>query len=67
MKKDRKRPFTCREAYNCEHALASRCTCRCDGALHGLKRTHDLSSLPFDDPHQPDDQGKLDLGGKHVS
>ena len=66
MKKDRKRPFTCREAYNCEHALAPRCTCRCDGALHGLKRTHDLSSLPLEDPHQPDPQGKLDLGGKYA-
>ena len=66
MKTDRKRPLTCREAYNCEHALANPCTCRCGGALHGLKRTHDLYSLPLEDTHQPSDQGKLDLWGKHA-
>ncbi len=64
MVKDRKRPFTCQEPWDCEFALARWCTCRCGGALHGLKRTHDLFSLPLGDPHQPDDQGKLDLGGK---
>lgn len=67
MGKDRKRPYTCQEPWVCEFALVARCTCRCDGALHGLKRTQDLSSLPLDDPHQADRQGKLDLGGKHVS
>ena len=66
MEKDRKRPFTCEESWLCEFALAPRCTCRCDGALHGLKRTTDLSSLPFGDLHNPDKQGKLDLGGKYA-
>jgi hypothetical protein len=67
VKKDRKQHFTCQEPWDCEYALASRCTCRCEGALHGLKRTMDLSSLPLGDPHQIDRQGKLDLGGKHVN
>ncbi len=66
MKKDRKRPFTCQEPWDCEFALAPRCTCRCDGALHGLKRTTDLFSLPLGDPHQPDKQGKLGLWGKYA-
>ena len=63
----RKRRFTCKQAYDCEWALAPRCTCRCEGALHGSKRTHTLSSLPFADLHQPNDQGELYLGGKHAS
>ena len=66
MRKDGKLRFTCAEPWDCEFGLAPRCTCRCQGALHGLKRTTDLSSLPFDDPHQPDDQGILDLWGKHA-
>ncbi len=66
MKRDRKRPFTCAELWDCEFGLALPCTCHCDGALHGLKRTHDLSFLPLGDPHQPDPQGKLDLGGTHA-
>ena len=67
MEKDKKQRFTCEELWDCEYGLAIYCTCRCDGALHGLKRTTDLSSLPLTDLHQPDPQGKLDLGGKHVS
>jgi hypothetical protein len=66
MKKTKAKPFTCQEPWNCEFALSPRCTCRCGGALHGLKRTTDLSFLPLDDPHQFDRQGKLDLGGKHA-
>ena len=66
MKKDRKQPFTCAELWDCEFGLALPCTCHCGGALHGLKRTTDLYSLPLKDLHQPSDQGKLDLGGKHA-
>lgn len=62
----KKHPFTCAEPWDCEFGLATRCTCRCDGALHGLKRTMDLATLPFDDPHQPSDQGILDLWGKYA-
>lgn len=63
---EKKHPFTCADLWDCEYGLARPCTCKCGGRLHASKRTTDLYSLPFDDPHYPDDQLKLDLGGKYA-
>ncbi len=67
MGKDRKRSVESRQLYDCEWDLEKRCRCRCGGVFHGAKRLVNIFRLSLSDPHQPDRQGKLDLGGKDVS
>jgi hypothetical protein len=51
------KPLNETQARNCEEALHPTCKCRCNGALHGVKRGGKnpprewYEQLPLEDPH----------------
>jgi hypothetical protein len=55
------RRLTRTQATACEIAHSPRCRCRCQGALHGARRTTDVAALPTSDPHCTLGQLRLDL------
>jgi hypothetical protein len=55
------RRLTRSQATVCENAHTPRCRCRCQGALHGARRTADVAALPASDLHCTLGQLRLDL------
>ena len=45
----RVRRMTVKAAWDCEQGIEGRCRCRCEGKLHGKRRT----KVAADDPHAP--------------
>jgi hypothetical protein len=63
MKPAAPRALSERQALACETATDPRCACRCGGKYHGANRVKDLGELPTNDPHAPDPQRELPMGG----
>lgn len=67
-RRDASAEFTARSAAACENAKSppSRCTCRCKGAAHGVKRGP-VRELPAGDWHHPEDERQNEIDRERLT